>query len=40
MKLGLHYWNYSIPSDPAEMAATLSETARIAERGGVLGLHA
>ena len=37
MKLGLHYWNYSIPSDPAEMAATLSETARIADEAGFSG---
>ncbi|HKQ02652.1 MAG TPA: LLM class F420-dependent oxidoreductase [Actinomycetes bacterium] len=34
MKLGLHYWNYSTPSDPAEMAATLGETARIADEAG------
>jgi F420-dependent oxidoreductase-like protein len=38
VKLGLHYWNYSIPSDPAEMAATLSETARIADEAGFSGL--
>ncbi len=37
MKLGLHYWNYSIPSDPAEIAATLSETARIADEAGFSG---
>jgi F420-dependent oxidoreductase-like protein len=37
VKLGLHYWNYSIPSDPAEMAATLSETARIADEAGFSG---
>ena len=37
MKLGLHYWNYSIPSDPSEMAATLSETARIADEAGFSG---
>ena len=37
MKLGLHYWNYSVPSDPAEMAATLSETARIADEAGFSG---
>ena len=37
MKLGLHYWNYSIPSDPAEMATTLSETARIADEAGFSG---
>jgi F420-dependent oxidoreductase-like protein len=37
VKLGLHYWNYSIPSDPAEMATTLSETARIADEAGFSG---
>jgi len=37
VKLGLHYWNYSIPSDPAEMAATLYETARIADEAGFSG---
>ncbi len=37
MKLGLHYWNYSTPSDPAEMAAALSETARIADEAGFSG---
>jgi F420-dependent oxidoreductase-like protein len=35
MRIGLHYWNYSTPADPAEIAATLAETARIAEQGGV-----
>jgi len=34
MRLGLHYGNYSTPSDPARMAATLAETARVAEQGG------
>ena len=34
MKLGLHYWNYSTPADPATIAATLAETARIAEQAG------
>lgn len=33
MKLGLHYWNYSTPSEPARIAPTLAETARIAEQG-------
>jgi F420-dependent oxidoreductase-like protein len=37
VKLGLHYWNYSIPSDPAEMAATLGETARVADQAGFSG---
>jgi F420-dependent oxidoreductase-like protein len=35
MKLGLHYWNYSTPADPAVIAPTLAETARIAEESGV-----
>jgi F420-dependent oxidoreductase-like protein len=35
MKLGLHYWNYSTPSDPALIAPTLAETARIAEQAGL-----
>ena len=35
MRIGLHYWNYSTPADPAKIAATLAETARIAEQGGV-----
>ncbi|MGH3795377.1 MAG: LLM class F420-dependent oxidoreductase [Pseudonocardiaceae bacterium] len=34
MKLGLHYWNYSTPADPAEIASTLVETAQIAEQAG------
>jgi F420-dependent oxidoreductase-like protein len=34
MRLGLHYWNYSTPSDPARMADTLAETARLAEQAG------
>jgi len=35
VKLGLHYWNYSTPDDPALIAPTLAETARIAEQAGV-----
>jgi F420-dependent oxidoreductase-like protein len=35
MKLGLHYWNYSRPTDPAAIADTLAETARIADEAGV-----
>jgi F420-dependent oxidoreductase-like protein len=35
MKLGLHYWNYSTPSEPARIAATLAEAAGIAEQAGV-----
>jgi F420-dependent oxidoreductase-like protein len=34
MKLGLHYWNYSTPADPATIAPTLAETARIADQAG------
>jgi F420-dependent oxidoreductase-like protein len=34
MRLGLHYWNYSTPSEPARMADTLAETARVAEQAG------
>jgi F420-dependent oxidoreductase-like protein len=32
--LGLHYWNYSTPADPARIAGTLAETARVAEQTG------
>jgi len=35
MRLGLHYWNYSTPADPTKTAATLAETARVAEQAGV-----
>jgi F420-dependent oxidoreductase-like protein len=35
MRLGLHYWNYSTPSDPAQIAGTLAETVRVAEQAGV-----
>jgi F420-dependent oxidoreductase-like protein len=34
MRLGLHYWNFSTPPDPAEIAPTLAETARVAEQAG------
>jgi F420-dependent oxidoreductase-like protein len=34
VKLGLHYWTYSMPSDPAQIAPTLAETARVAEQAG------
>jgi F420-dependent oxidoreductase-like protein len=34
MRLGLHYWTYSTPSDPAGIAPTLAETARVAEQAG------
>jgi F420-dependent oxidoreductase-like protein len=35
MRLGLHYWNYSTPADPALIAPTLAETAEIAEQAGL-----
>ncbi|WFE40732.1 LLM class F420-dependent oxidoreductase [Micromonospora sp. WMMD998] len=35
MKLGLHYWTYSTPADPAAIAPTLAETAALAEQAGV-----
>ena len=35
MRLGLHYWNFSTPAEPAQLAPTLAETARIAEQAGV-----
>jgi hypothetical protein len=35
VKLGLHYWNFSTPADPASIAPTLAETARIVEQSGV-----
>jgi F420-dependent oxidoreductase-like protein len=38
MRLGLHYWNYSTPSDPTQMAATLAETARVADQAGFSAL--
>jgi F420-dependent oxidoreductase-like protein len=34
MRLGLHYWNYSTPPEPERIAATLGETARVAEQAG------
>jgi len=34
MKLGLHYWNYSRPSDPTAIAGTLAQTAQLAEQAG------
>ncbi|MCX4747516.1 LLM class F420-dependent oxidoreductase [Kitasatospora sp. NBC_01287] len=35
MKLGLHYWKYSTPEDPALIAPTLARTAAVAEQAGV-----
>ncbi|MEU8053658.1 hypothetical protein [Micromonospora haikouensis] len=41
MKLGLHYWTFSTPADPAAIAPTLAETDRVAghlfAEGGRLG---
>jgi F420-dependent oxidoreductase-like protein len=34
MKLGVHYWNFTTPSDPAKIATTLTETAQIVEQAG------
>jgi F420-dependent oxidoreductase-like protein len=34
LKLGLHYWNYSNPTDPSRIAPTLAETARIVDDAG------
>ncbi|MEV4656974.1 LLM class F420-dependent oxidoreductase [Micromonospora sp. NPDC049301] len=35
MKLGLHYWSYSTPAEPAAIAPTLAEAATTAEQAGV-----
>ncbi len=35
MRLGLHYWNYSRPADPAAIAGTLARTASLAEQAGI-----
>jgi F420-dependent oxidoreductase-like protein len=35
VKVGLHYWNYSTPPDPAKIAGTLADTATLAEQAGV-----
>ncbi|MEV2237192.1 TIGR03560 family F420-dependent LLM class oxidoreductase [Micromonospora sp. NPDC049891] len=34
MRLGLHYWNFSTPDAPSEIAPTLARTAEIAEEAG------
>src|SRR5262249_33916440 len=34
MKVGLHYWNFTTPADPAEIAPTLARTVEIAEQAG------
>ena len=35
MKLGVHYWNFSTPTQTARIAPTLAQTARIAEQAGL-----
>jgi F420-dependent oxidoreductase-like protein len=35
VKVGLHYWNYSTPADPAAITPTLAQTAHLADQGGV-----
>ncbi|MFF5180224.1 LLM class F420-dependent oxidoreductase [Micromonospora sp. NPDC000316] len=35
MKLGLHYWSFSTPADPATIAPTLAQAATTAEQAGV-----
>jgi F420-dependent oxidoreductase-like protein len=34
MRLGLHYWTYSTPSEPTRIAPTLAKTVKVAEQGG------
>lgn len=34
MDLGLHYWNFSEPSDPAAIAVTVASAAELAEQCG------
>lgn len=34
MDLSLHYWNFSTPADPRQIAPTLGRTARLAEEAG------
>jgi F420-dependent oxidoreductase-like protein len=34
MDLGIHFVNFTLPGEPQSLAATLAETARIAEEGG------
>ncbi|GAA4734004.1 LLM class F420-dependent oxidoreductase [Phytohabitans rumicis] len=31
----MHYWNYTTPADPARIAPTLAQTARIADEAGI-----
>ena len=37
MRLGLHYWRFAQPDDPAAIAGTLAETAQLAEQAGFAG---
>lgn len=34
MRLGVHFWNFSLPGGPETIAPTLAATARAAEKGG------
>jgi F420-dependent oxidoreductase-like protein len=34
VKLGLHYWTFATPADPARIAPTLGDTAQLAEQAG------
>jgi F420-dependent oxidoreductase-like protein len=34
MRLGLHYWTFSTPSEPTRIAPTLAETVKVADKGG------
>jgi F420-dependent oxidoreductase-like protein len=34
MRLGLHYWTFSTPSEATRIAPTLAETVKVAEQGG------
>jgi F420-dependent oxidoreductase-like protein len=34
VKLGLHYWTFATPADPARIAPTLADTAQLADQAG------
>lgn len=34
MRAGLHFWNYTVPGEPATIPAVLAATAKTAEKGG------
>ncbi|WP_417563023.1 LLM class F420-dependent oxidoreductase [Microbacterium sp.] len=34
MRAGIHFWNYTMPGQPASLAPTIAEVARTAEDGG------